>query len=67
MEMMPVRVAVLSRETHPLPPPMLDRPMIHPVTLVPRIAPSTMPMACRKDIIPELTKPTTMTLVAEED
>ena len=41
--------------------------MIHPVTLVPRMAPMTMPMACLTCIMPELTKPTTITEVAEED
>ena len=35
--------------------------------LVPRIAPMMTLMACRTFIIPELTKPTTMTEVAEED
>ena len=35
--------------------------------LVPRIAPITMLMACRTRIIPELTKPTTITLVADDD
>ena len=43
--MMPVSVAVLSNCTQPLPPERSDRQMIQPVTLVPRIAPSTMPMA----------------------
>ena len=41
--------------------------MIQPVMLVPRIAPITMLMACRTRIIPELTKPTTITLVADDD
>lgn len=35
--------------------------------LVPRMAPMMTLMACRTFIIPELTKPTTMTEVAEED
>lgn len=43
--MIPVSVAVLSSCTQPLPPERSDRQMIQPVTLVPRIAPSTMPMA----------------------
>ena len=34
---------------------------------VPRMAPSTMEIDCRTFIIPELTKPTTMTDVAEDD
>ena len=63
----PVRVEVDSRETQPAPPSREDRQMIHPVTLVPRMAPMTMPMACLTCIMPELTKPTTITEVAEED
>ena len=63
----PVRVAVLSRVTQPLPPLRLLRQRIHPVTLVPRMAPMTMPMAWFTFIMPELTKPTTITEVAEED
>lgn len=64
---MPVRVEVDSRETQPEPPSREDRQMIQPVTLVPRIAPMTMPMACLTFMTPEFTKPTTMTDVAEED
>ena len=41
--------------------------MIQPVMEVPRIAPSTIPIACLTFIIPEFTKPTTITEVAEED
>ena len=64
----PVRVAVESSRTHPeLLWPRSDRQMIHPVMLVPRIAPSTTPIACRTFIMPELTNPTTMMEVAEED
>ena len=63
----PVRVAVESRDTQPEPPSRADRQMIQPVTLVPRMAPMMMPMACLTFIMPELTKPTTMTEVAEED
>ena len=63
----PVRVAVLSRSTQPLPPEMSDRQRIHPVMLVPKMAPITTPMACLTCIMPELTKPTTMTEVAEDD
>ena len=65
---MPVSVAVESSRTQPeLVPPTSDRQMIHPVMLVPRMAPSTTPIACRTFIMPELTKPTIMTEVAEED
>ena len=41
--------------------------MIQPVMLVPMTAPMMMAMAWRSFIMAELTKPTTMTLVAEED
>ena len=41
--------------------------MIQPVIDVPRIAPRTIEIACRTFIMPELTKPTIMTDVAEED
>ena len=46
---------------------MSERQMIQPVMLVPMMAPMTMPMAWRTFIMPELTKPTTMTEVAEDD
>ena len=56
------------RDTQPDPPLQVRlRQMIHPVMLVPRMAPRTMPMAWRTFIMPELTKPTTITEVAEED
>ena len=67
MEMIPERVAVDRRETQPSPPWRAERLTIQPVTEVPRMAPRMMPMACRTFIIPELTKPTTITEVAEED
>jgi len=67
MAIIPVRVEVERSSTQPLPPPMLEREIIQPVTLVPRMAPRTMPMAWRNFIIPELTKPTTITDVAEDD
>ena len=38
----------------------------HAVTVVPMFAPMMTLMACFNVIIPELTKPTTMTVVAEE-
>ena len=63
----PVRVAVLKSSTQPLPPERSDRHRIHPVMLVPRMAPMTTPMACLTCIMPELTKPTTITDVAEDD
>ena len=67
MAISPVRVDVDRSETQPLPPLMSDRQMTQPVTLVPRIAPKIMPVACSNFIMPELTKPTTMTDVADED
>ena len=44
--------------------PVSDR--IHDVIVVPMLAPIIMPTACVSFIIPELTKPTTITVVAEE-
>ena len=66
-EITPVSVAVENRSSQPPVEPMSERQMIQPVMDVPRIAPSTMEMACRTFIIPELTKPTIMTDVADED
>ena len=40
---------------------------IQAVTVVPTLAPMMTLMACRRVMRPELTKPTTMTVVAEED
>ena len=39
----------------------------HAVTVVPTLAPIMTLMACFRLIMPELTKPTTITVVAEED
>ena len=39
----------------------------HDVTEVPRLAPMITPVACLRVISPELTKPTTITVVAEDD
>ena len=39
---------------------------IQAVTVVPMLAPIIIWMACRRVISPELTKPTTITVVAEE-
>ena len=66
-ETMPVSVAVERSETQPVPSSRPERQMIQPVILVPSIAPKTMPIACLSFIIPEFTKPTTITDVAEED
>ncbi len=46
---------------------MPARLKIHDVTVVPILAPIIMPTAWFNFIIPELTKPTTITVVAEED
>ena len=43
--MTPVRVLVDSRDSQPPPPPSSDSAITQPVTLVPSIAPSIMPMA----------------------
>ena len=51
--------------TFPLLIPVSDR--IHDVIVVPMLAPIIMPTACASFIIPELTKPTTITVVADED
>ena len=40
---------------------------IHEVMVVPMLAPIIMPIACLNFIIPELTKPTTITVVADDD
>ncbi len=67
MAVSPVSVAVDSSLTQPLPPLNSDRQMTHPVMLVPRMEPSTIPMACRNFIMPEFTNPMAITEVAEED
>ena len=66
-EITPVSVAVENRSIQPPVEPISERQMIQPVMDVPRMAPSTMEIDCRTFIIPELTKPTTMTDVAEDD
>ena len=48
-------------------PSMPTRDSIQEVTVVPMLAPMMMHTACCHFIMPELTKPTTMTVVAEED
>ena len=44
-----------------------DRQIIHPVMLVPMTAPMITAIAWRSFIMAEFTKPTTITLVADED
>ena len=62
-----LRDSVLSSSSAGDPPLTLERQMIHPVMLVPITAPMMTAIACRSFIIAEFTKPTTITLVAEED
>ena len=57
---------VENSATQPLPS-SIERQIIQPVTLVPRSAPRITAIACLSFIIPELTKPTTITDVAEDD
>ena len=58
---------VRLRRSETFAPSMLERQMIHPVTLVPMSAPRMTEIACLNFIMPELTKPTTITDVAEDD
>ena len=46
---------------------MPDKLRIHAVIVVPTLAPIIIPIACDSFMIPEFTKPTTMTVVADED
>ena len=57
----------LSSWTKKLPLSMPARLRIHAVTVVPILAPMITLMACFRLMRPELTKPTTITVVAEED
>ena len=60
-------VAVESRlAIPPAPESTYERHNIHPVTLVPILAPIIIPIAWATFIIPELTNPTTITVVADE-
>ena len=52
--------------THTASPLMPPRLSSHEVAVVPMFAPMMTPMACFKVISPEFTKPTTMTVVADE-
>ena len=60
-------VAVENSDAQPPAPSMLERQMIHPVTLVPMSAPRMTEIACLNFIMPELTNPTTITDVAADD
>ena len=59
-------VAVESNCAIPLEPSIYDKHKIHPVILVPILAPIMIPIACATFIMPEFTKPTTITVVADE-
>ena len=54
-------------EVKPPSPSTLARVSTQPVAVVPMLAPMTMPTALASCMMPALTKPTTMTVVAEED
>ena len=60
-------VAVERMFAIPPEPLIYERQSIQPVILVPILAPMIIPIACFSFIIPELTKPITITVVAEED
>ena len=55
-------IKVISGASSPI-----SRAINCPVTVVPIFAPMIIQTACRSVISPELTKPTTITVVAEED
>ena len=61
------KVEGLKSSTIKLSPSRAVRESSHEVTVVPTLEPIITPMACLRVIMPELTKPTTMTVVAEED
>ena len=56
-----------STASEPFSPPRLLRAVSHAVMAVPTLAPIITPTACKSVIVPELTKPTTITVVAEDD
>ena len=61
-----VKEVGFSSLIHTLPLSMPARLSSHAVTVVPTLAPMMTLMACRSVISPELTKPTTITVVADE-
>ena len=71
--MMPAKAQIgaresgFKRESARLSPWMPVRLRIHAVTVVPMLAPMITPTDCESFMMPELTKPTTITVVAEED
>ena len=61
------KLSGLSSFIKRLSPCMPVRLRIHAVMVVPTFAPIIIPIACESFIIPELTKPTAITVVADED
>ena len=57
-------LSIFIKKLSPLIP---ERLSIHDVTVVPTFAPIIMPTACLSCIIPAFTKPTTITVVADDD
>ena len=51
----------------PSPASMPESETIHAVSAAPRFEPIITPTDCLSDIVPELTNPTTMTVVADDD
>ena len=72
MRMMPINATIgakfsgLSSEIQPSPC-KPDREKIHGVRVVPMFEPMMTPMVCPRVIMPELTRPTSITVMAEED
>ena len=70
--MIPIRASIGVKEAgfkrliQTLPLSIPARLSSHAVTVVPTLAPMITLMACRSVISPELTKPTTITVVADE-
>ena len=64
---MGVKLEGFSSWRNRLSPSIPPRDRIQAVTVVPTLAPIMTLMACPRVIMPELTKPTTITVVAEED
>ena len=67
--MMPMKATKENMVAEEMPPPssIPASTRIQPVAVVPMLAPIMIPMALASFIIPELTKPTTMTVVADDD
>ena len=61
------KVSGLQNSIQVLPPDISDRRISWPVTVVPMFAPMMMPMPWLSCMIPELTRPITMTVVPADD